>query len=308
MADASRDPTHGFWSWSLPIGRILGIDVRLHWTLLAMTAFKVAAFAGAGAPWYWWPVVILALPVSVLLHEFGHALTSRAVGGDSHDIVLWAYGGIAWCQIPGRALAHLLVAAGGPAVNLVIWGAGLAVLHLTTWLSGTPAAVLAFVVSINGALLLFNMLPCYPMDGGRIWRALLWPVVGRARAVRWTIVLAFVCIAGMALWAVGTQDFFLFGLAVLLVFAVVSEQRLVAEGLDPDGIEAWTQPKPLVVRWREHKAASAAARAERASAAEQAELDRLLAKVSSGGLPSLSQGERRMLQRISEREREKAGR
>jgi Zn-dependent protease len=308
MADAWRDPTQGFWTWSLPVGRILGIDVRLHWTLLAMTAFELVRFAGTGAPWYWWPVVLIALPLSVLLHEFGHALTARAVGGESSDIVLWAFGGIAWCVVPGRALAHLLVAAGGPTVNLVIWGAAMGVLHATTWLSGAPAAVLACIAGVNLSLLLFNLLPCYPMDGGRISRALLWPLVGRQKAVRWTITLAYICIAGLALWAVAHQDFFLFGLAILLVFAVLAEQRMVAQGIDPEGVAGWAQPKPLMARWRERRAVAVAGRAERQAEAEQAELDRLLEKVSQHGLPSLTEGERRTLRRISEREREKAGR
>jgi Zn-dependent protease len=307
MADAQHDPTQGFWTWSLPVGRILGIDVRLHWTLLAMTAFEIARFADTGAPWFWWPVVLIALPLSVLLHEFGHALTARTVGGDSRDIVLWAFGGIAWCTVPGRALAHLLVAAGGPLVNLVIWGAAMGVLHGTTWVTGDPANVLAFVAGVNLSLLLFNLLPCYPMDGGRVSRALLWPVVGREKAVRWTIILAYVCIAGLALWAMMNKDFFLFGLAALLVFAVLAEQRMVAQGIDPEGVASWAQPKPLMVRWRERRSQAAAERAERRAEVEQAELDRLLEKVSQHGLPSLTEGERKTLRQISEREREKAG-
>ncbi len=307
MPEVHRDPTAGFWSWSLPIGRILGIDVRLHWTLLLYTAFQVAQFAGLGAPWYWWVVVLLAVPLSVLLHEFGHSLTARAVGGDSRDIILWAFGGIAWSVVPARALAHLLVAAGGPLVNLILWGAGMALLH-AGWVDGTIGGVIAFVAGINGMLLLFNLLPCYPMDGGRIARSLLWPLVGRAKAVRWTINLAWLSLVGLAIWAVLHRDLFLFGLAAMLAFAVVSESRAVAQGYDPEGVEEWGAGRPLLDGWRKRRAAAAAVRAERVSAAEQAELDRLLAKVSEHGLPALSPGERRMLQRISERERERAGR
>ena len=302
------DPSHGFWSWSLPCGRLFGIDIRLHWSLLAFTLFQIGSFAFAGVAWYWWPVVVLTVPLCVLLHEFGHSLTARAVGGDSRSITLWALGGIAWCDVPGRALAHFLTAAGGPLVNLVLWGAGLAALHLTPWLDGAPRAVVTFVVGVNGALLLFNLLPCYPMDGGRIARAILWPLVGRLRAVRWTIVLAWVCLAGMAVWGLWFRDLMLFALALLLAFAVFGEQRAVAAGYDPEGVDEYRPHPGLLARWRARRAAAADERVERHMASEQAELDRLLAKVSAGGLPSLSAGERRMLQRISEREREKAGR
>jgi len=291
----------------MPAGRILGIDVRLHWTLLAYTAFQVSEFAGTGASWYWWPVVLLAVPLSVLLHEFGHSLTARAVGGDSRNIILWAFGGIAWCSVPARILAHLLVAAGGPMVNLILWGAGTGLLH-SDWVDGPLAGVIGFIAGVNGMLLLFNLLPCYPMDGGRIARSLLWPVVGRAKAVRWTIVLAWICLAGMAAWAVMNRDFFLFTLAAVLAFAVVGEQRAVAAGYDPEGIEEWQAGRPLLEGWSRRREARAAARVEAKAAAEQAELDRLLAKVSEHGLPALSQSERRTLQRISERERERAGR
>lgn len=302
------DPAHGFWTWSLPCGRLFGIDIRLHWTLLAFTLFQIASFAGAGAAWYWWPVVILSVPLCVLLHEFGHSLTARAVGGDSRSVTLWALGGIAWCTVPGRAMAHLLTAAGGPFVNLVLWGAGLAALHLTDWLSGGPKAVVEFVVGVNAVMLLFNLLPCYPMDGGRIARAVLWPMVGRARAVRWTVVLAWICLAGMAVYGLWFRDLLLFALALMLGFAVFNEQRAIAQGYDPEGIDEYRPAEPLWLRWRQRRAARAAERAERSAAAEQAELDRLLEKVSQGGLPSLSAGERRMLQRISERERRKAER
>lgn len=305
---AGNDPTHGFWSWSLPVGRVLGIDVRLHWTLFLMTAVQSADLFKVRLEWWWYPIAIAAVPLSVLLHEFGHALTARAVGGDSREVVLWAYGGIAWCQVPYRWLAHALVAAGGPAVNLVLWGGGTLAIQAGS-LPIEVAAVVGFIAGINHSILLFNLLPCYPMDGGRLARSLLWPAVGRARAVAWTVTLAWICLAGMALWAVKTSDFQLFALAAILAFAVVLEHRQVRMGIDPEFGDDLPPagPSPLD-RWRARRRAQDAERAERAAAAEQAELDRLLAKVSERGLPALSESERRTLQRISQRERERSGR
>lgn len=301
---AANDPTHGFWSWSLPVGRVLGIEVRLHWTLLLMTVLWSRDLFGIGLAWWWFPIAILALPLSVLLHEFGHAIAARAVGGDSRDIILWACGGLAWCAIPARPLAHLVVAAAGPGVSLALWAAGQGMVQ-AGWLTGSPAAVALFIAGVNLSLLLFNLLPVYPMDGGRIARSALWPLVGRPRAVRWTVNLAYLCLAGMALWAVKTSDFLLFGLALLLVYAVVMEHRQIQQGIDP---ELGDDLRPdsagtFFDRWQARRAAHARARASRAEASEQAELDRLLAKVSEHGLPALTAGERRILQRISERER-----
>lgn len=306
---AGNDPTHGFWSWSLPIGRIFGIEVRLHWTLLAMTVFRAGDLFGIGLAWWWFPIAILALPLSVLLHEFGHAIAARAVGGDSRDIILWAYGGIAWCSVPARALAHLLVAAAGPGVSLALWATGLGAVQ-AGWVAGSAAAVASFVAELNLALLLFNLLPLYPMDGGRIARSILWPLVGRYRAVLWTLGLAWISLAGMAAWAVHVSDFRIFGLALILVYAVVLEHRQIRQGIDPElGDDLRPDGRSTFLdRWRERRAERAAARAERAAAVEQAELDRLLAKVSEHGLPALTAAERRTLQRISERERERSRR
>ena len=311
MSSPAYDPTHGFWAWSLRLGRLAGIEISLLWSLLVMAVFLVSDLVGKGLAWWWFPIALVLVPLSVLLHEFGHSFTSRAVGGDSRDITLWACGGIAWCIVPPRPLAHFLVAAGGPAVNLAIWGACKAL--TSTWgpvHGGDAQLILGFVADLNMLMLLFNLLPCYPMDGGRITRAVLWPLFGRDRAVAWTINLAFVCLAGMALWSVRTSNMQLFVIAVFFVFAVIAERRMFAMGVDPElGEDApAARGQPWIERWRARRRAAAHERIERIAAAEQAELDRLLAKVSAQGLTALTEPERRTLRQISERERERAER
>lgn len=314
------DPVQGFWNWSLPCGRWLGVPVSVHWTLLLLALFHAIQAVRDGVPWWWLPALLLIPPLSVLLHELGHAGAARLAGGGCERIVLWMFGGAAMCDAPARPWAQFAVAAAGPFVSLLLGVGGLlAVVALTGrltadaglayHLAGLPAALLAFTAWMNLALLLFNLLPCYPLDGGRMLRAALWPLTGRARAVRFTLWAAYACLAVGGLWALWTTDILLLGLALILLMAVLAEHAMVRQGLDPEfgdaapyerGGTAWD-------RWRARRAAAVAERAERQAEAEQAELDRLLAKVSAHGLPALTPAERRTLQRISERERERQG-
>ena len=136
-----------------------------------------------------WPVLeYLALFGIVLLHEFGHALACRQVGGQANQIVLWPLGGVAYVAPPPRPGATLWSIAAGPLVNVA-----LAPILTILWLLGAlgglgarrcPMPTLSSRRSciINWGLLIFNMLPIYPLDGGQILQSLLWFVLGRARA------------------------------------------------------------------------------------------------------------------------------
>lgn len=314
-----RDEPGGWLNWALPCGRIAGIDISIHWTLLLLSAFHAFGAIREGLPWWWLPLLLLVPPVSVLLHEFGHAGAARLAGGSCERIVLWMLGGAAMCSAPPRAWPQFAVAAAGPLVSLLLAGAALLGAtalagHLVTDLgsayhaAGVPGALLAFVFVTNLWLLLFNLLPCYPLDGGRMARAALWPVAGRRRAVRWTLWLAYACIVLGLVWAMWSQSLMLLVLVIFLLMSVVREHQMMRQGYDPEfGDYEIYERGSAFDRWRARRAAAAAERDERHAAAEQAELDRLLAKVSAGGLPSLSESERRMLRRISERERQKRG-
>ncbi len=169
------------WSWKL--GRFAGIDVYMHVTFLLLVAFFAwSAYAQSGtvAGALGGVVYILALFGSVVLHEFGHALTARRFHIPTRDITLYPIGGVARLErMPDKPIEELWVALAGPAVNVVI----AALLFL--WLSVTDGLVPVTQVSMltgpllprllyaNVALVLFNLLPAFPMDGGRVLRALL---------------------------------------------------------------------------------------------------------------------------------------
>lgn len=164
-------------SWKL--GRIAGIDVFLHPTLLLVFAWGATMGDGLGG---------LALSAAVfgcvLLHEFGHALTARRFGIATEDITLYPIGGLArLSRMPRSPGAELLITLAGPAVNVAI----AAVLFPIVGLMGTAAdaPIAEFVrqvLWINVGLAVFNLLPIFPMDGGRILRAALSGPLGRLRA------------------------------------------------------------------------------------------------------------------------------
>jgi len=168
---------------SLKVGSVYGIGIFLHWTFLLLIAAIFAyyyvqsqslgaAVSGMG--------FIVAVFVCVILHELGHALTARRFGVPTRSITLYPIGGLARLErIPAEPMKEFWIAIGGPAVNIVI-AVGLALVLLVTGGSFAPGAlqtpgqhVIASLMWINAVLAGFNMLPAFPMDGGRVLRALL---------------------------------------------------------------------------------------------------------------------------------------
>ena len=312
----------GFANWSWPAGRLFGIDIRLHWTLLFLVLLGVSRHFQHGWEWYWIPVLVLVPVVSVLLHEFGHSLTARAVGGESRQIVMWAFGGLAMCQVPPTPGKRFLVTAMGPVVTLVLAAAAVALVgavpppfgdHFPDAAAqrfGALAPLLYSVAVVNTFLLLFNLLPCYPLDGGSMLRSILWPIVGLTKAMVITIYCAYVCLAGILIYAVLGSDLWLAVLAVLLFFTVSQEHRAIRAGFDPyhgdvvgTGTDRYGRERTWLDQQRSKRAAKRAAREAEEQSRIEAELDRLLEKVSTEGLPSLSAKERRFLDAYSKRQR-----
>lgn len=177
--------------WSFKIARVAGIEVRLHVTFLLFLAWiGFSYYQVGGAPAATEGVLfILAIFGCVLLHEFGHALAARGFGIRTPDITLLPIGGVARLQrMPDQPWQELVVAVAGPLVNVVIAAALFAVLgqgmawdHLER-LHQPGAAMLAKLASVNVMLVLFNLIPAFPMDGGRVLRSLLAMVLPYSRA------------------------------------------------------------------------------------------------------------------------------
>lgn len=204
-------------SLTLPLFTFRGIPVRLHWSWLLVGAIEVAWRSDAYGHIGWNVAEYVGLFAIVLLHEFGHALACRQVGGEVDQILLWPLGGVARVRPPQRPGAMLWSVAAGPLVNLalVLPTAGLVLAAEALALPKDAVQLATMLAVINVGLFVFNMLPLYPLDGGQVVRSLLWYAVGRARSLQWVAWLGVVgaALGGIAavVWA---QDFWLGVLAL----------------------------------------------------------------------------------------------
>lgn len=199
------------------IGRPLGIRLGVHWSFWLLPALVV--FSSSGVALGFNLAVLFAIFASVALHELGHAWAARQYGIRTRDIVLYPIGGVASLErMPSRPIQEIAIALAGPAVNLLIAGAigGLFVLNGLAP-GDTPTIIELFwerVLEANLVLLGFNLLPAFPMDGGRVLRAGLAMVLPRVRATEIATTLGTV-FAGLfviaAIW---------FGMPTLAVLAV----------------------------------------------------------------------------------------
>lgn len=217
------------------LGRVAGIDLFLHWTWFVVAVLEIGARESRYSSIFWGALEYLSLFLIVLLHEFGHALACRQVGGVVDRIVLWPLGGVAYVNPPQRPGAMLWSLAAGPLVNVAltpVLGAAVGICRWLGWAYTMPAAYhfLWMVFAINLALLAFNILPIYPLDGGQILRSLLWYVLGRARSLMVATVLGFVGAAGLvglALWLHSAWSLLIAGYMLLSCWGGLKAARVL---------------------------------------------------------------------------------
>jgi stage IV sporulation protein FB len=222
--------------WSIGIGSIAGTAVRIHITFLLFLVFIAVAgyvYGGAGAAWTSVTFMVL-LFLCVLAHEFGHIFTARAFGVATPDVTLLPIGGVARLEtIPEAPREEFLIAIAGPLVNVAIalilvvgFGANISGKHLAA-IESTKISMLDRLASVNLFLALFNMVPAFPMDGGRVLRALLSSRLGFTRA---TEIAA--SIGQSVAFALGFLGLFgnpiLIFIAIFVYLAAASEAQLVA--------------------------------------------------------------------------------
>jgi Zn-dependent protease/predicted transcriptional regulator len=171
--------------YSLQLGKVFGIKVQIHWTFLILLGWIGLSNVRNGSDaeqTLWSFLFILTIFACVTLHEFGHALAAKRFGIITKDITLLPIGGLARLEsIPENPKEELIVAIAGPLVNIVIVAALFPIIHLTTdWESSikqlsaiTSENFLFNLMLINLWLAAFNLIPAFPMDGGRVLRALL---------------------------------------------------------------------------------------------------------------------------------------
>jgi Zn-dependent protease len=222
--------------WSLTIGSVAGTAIRIHVTFLLFLAWIFGVSYVSGGPQAAWNglLFMVLLFLCVLLHEFGHIFTARAFGVTTPDVILLPIGGVARLErIPERPSEEFLIAIAGPAVNVaiaavlvVIGGASLDPSHLGS-IQSNKIGLAERLAAVNVFLALFNLIPAFPMDGGRVLRALLATRFGYVRATEIAasvgqavaFVLGFIGLFG---------DPLLIFIAVFVYLAAAAEAHLVA--------------------------------------------------------------------------------
>jgi Zn-dependent protease len=327
-----RDPGESGFSrllWvfngSVPLFTVFGIRVRAHASLLLCMLLVLIFGFGFGFTWQERIISMGVLFTVVLLHEFGHCFAARYVGGDANDVLMTPHGGLAMANAPHRWGATLITVICGPLANVFIcagagaflWAMGFGVpwnplmmhpLHhgIFSWLD-VPRYVYQFYW-VSYTLLVFNILPIWPLDGGQMLQCVLWSKLGYYRA---TMIACFVGIIGsLILLAVALPT-----LSLLLAFIAVScltnciNQRRMLRAMGPeeyadetDYSAAYEQPRaPKKRRNRISQRAIKKARKRALEARlEQERTDQILAKVSAHGMASLTWSERRALRKATE--------
>jgi Zn-dependent protease len=215
------------WSWHL--GRILGIPTRIHASfalVLLWIGFSTWSDVHSGVAVMFGIGFALAVFACVLLHEFGHALVARKFGIETRRITLLPIGGVAELErSPEDPRAEMWIAAAGPAVNFAIAGV-LALIGLSFGIfagSGLSSVVLTGLLWANLMLGLFNLVPAFPMDGGRVFRAWAARRYSRVRATQMAAKLGRALALGFGLWGLFAGNPMLVLVAVFVWFAAGRE-------------------------------------------------------------------------------------
>jgi Zn-dependent protease/CBS domain-containing protein len=231
---------HGFRLFT-----VRGIPIRIHYTFLLILPFlawtfgrsfvEVARLAGvpaeklSGPPWGWGLLVALALFASVLVHELAHSLYALSHGGKVRSITLLMLGGVSeLSEAPQRPAQEALMALAGPATSLAIAAVCWALLRLTTGHGGFDLRFALFYLGeLNLTLGVFNLLPAFPMDGGRVLRAVLTRRRGLARATQIAATVGKVFAGGFGLVGLFTGNFILVIIAFFVFIGAEGEHHAV---------------------------------------------------------------------------------
>lgn len=226
-------------NWSIKLGRVLGIDIKMHLTFLLILVWGAFAYGGSAGPLYGL-IVTLALFTLVLLHELGHSLAAMGYGIPVKDITLLPIGGVARLErMPEKPLHELVVALAGPAVNVflamvllpVIFALSLSQsipLSFSLTVRGGLSGLLSFLFLANVSLAIFNMIPAFPLDGGRVFRAFLGFFTDYLKATQIAATVGRILAIGLGLLGLVSGQFWLALIALFIFFVGGQEAQAVA--------------------------------------------------------------------------------
>lgn len=316
-------------NWSPTIGHLFGIRIRVHITLLLFILFDLLQSFTVGTL-----IFEAVLFGSILLHEFGHCFAARSVGGSADDILMWPLGGLASVDAPRRPKEQFITVICGPLVNValiilsvaIVFGLGGRVLFTSSYpylFSIGPTnsyldVVLFSMILTNVALFLFNLLPMYPMDGGRMLHCALWKPMGYYRGTMITCTVGMITAVLVGLYAVVIREYILIAIAILGYLACYQERTMTKAsganatnefGYDFSGGYSTLDPstgKPnqpgFFAKWKQKKQQGKWRAQREREAAEQVKVDEILDKVKNHGIASLSNKEKKMLEEATRRQ------
>ncbi len=221
---------------SFRLCRLAETDVFVHWSWFVAAFFLIQGRAVPYSSYVWDVIEYVAGFGIILLHEFGHVMACRQVGGAADRVVLWPLGGLAFVAPPPRPGATFWTTVGGPLVNVLL----VPLLYLLNVCTNLPPGhelladlhrLTRELALFNGFVLVFNLLPIFPLDGGRLLYAALWRVVGRVAGLTLASLIGMLAGAGLGALAVAAQDGWLIVLAGFLVLGAIgglSYARLLA--------------------------------------------------------------------------------
>ena len=331
-SQGAGNPLMWLLTGSVPLFTAFGIRVRMHASLLLLIVLVLLFGLGQGFTWQDRLESMGILFGVILLHEFGHCFAARRVGGEANDILMWPLGGLAMASAPRRPWPTFVTVAGGPLVNVLICAVCGALLfafygHLPwnpirftsptdyeqfiTW-----GSHVLWVYQVSWMLLIFNLLPIYPLDGGQLLQSILWPKFGYYKS------MMFACVTGMVASIIGgalslaTLNIWLAVLAYSCFITCLNMRRqLLAEGpwgfQEEDGVDysaSLFNNSSTTETTHKHKKLNKrmirkAQKREEEELAEQERVDHILAKVSAHGMHSLTWWEKRSLRKATDRQR-----
>jgi len=338
-------------NWSFRIGRLFDIDIRLH-LMFVLGAIVLIGLERSrtvdadGIPLTTTLVNALGtyaiLFAIVLLHEFGHCFGARHTGGEADEILIWPLGGLAYTNPPNTPAAHMLTTIAGPTVNVIICAICSVILVLwtgtlggvpwnplyPTWPVDTSLPVtmgrlwVMRVFGISYLLLLFNLLPIFPFDGGRMLQAYLWPRKGYVRSMEIATTTGMIGAIVVGVFGIFIDASWLLLMIAFFGYVTCMQQRRVlreqgAYGMtefgyafdsgygayheEPERQPGWFE------RWRLKRAERKAERERQQRKAHDRAVEEILKKVSQRGLRSLTARERRILEEETKRKRMVSG-
>ncbi len=317
-------------SWTFPLFRVFGIQVRMHWTLAILIGGLLIQGSVAGEL-RWRAITMGILFLSVLFHEFAHCWMARRRGGHAEEILLWPLGGMAYVGHSGSPSDELKVAGIGPISSFVLGGICLGIFSATgaawrweyvnpfdVWWFGALSEVQNFLLHafrLNVLLGLFNLcVPAYPLDGGRVLFAFLTMRHGRRRAAELTSMIAMPIGVALAIWGIAQKELYLVLIGAWVLYESFQLRWLIRMGeLDAhpgfghisefDYMPERPVRKGWFARWRDRRRARRDARRLAEEVVLRERVDLVLEKVSREGIGSLSSEERCILEEASRRSR-----